>query len=219
MKLNFKYQFCTAFFLILAANLIVCSANRGAGARGDFLKISVDRSKPYLILATPRAQQDYFTAIELAKKVHPEAGTATIDSAFPKNIADLLKKENPYYALIFIKPEELDLQFVYKWLKISSSVDSDPFVDVRSGFISGESPRSVENFLQRIADAQQQKVRVPAVFTDLLGPNELAEKKFFLRTAGSFMIPLLSRKMQTFTITHGREGFSGKDSQAFQAAD
>ena len=38
------------------------------------------------------------------------------------------------YALVFIEPDELDVNFAWSWLKIACGLDDDPFVDVRTGF-------------------------------------------------------------------------------------
>ena len=79
-------------------------------------------------------------------------------------------------------PDELDVNFAWKWLKLTSKIDDDPFVDVRTGYITGKNPEQVLDFVKRIKDAVKGKITLPAAFIDNLGPNNMAEKNTFFKT-------------------------------------
>jgi hypothetical protein len=51
-----------------------------------------------------------------------------------------LQRIQPRYALVFVEPAQLDVNFAWKLLKVLSEIDDDPFVDVRYGFVTGDTP-------------------------------------------------------------------------------
>jgi hypothetical protein len=120
----------------------------------------------------------------------------------------VLLKHRPHYALIFLKPEELDVNFAWQWLRLSATLDDDPFVDVRTGFITGETPRAAAEFVRRIRGVVEGRLRLPAALIDNLGPNPMAAPGDFQKHAGSFFLPIFNGSMQTASISHGVRGFS-----------
>src|SRR4051794_10462298 len=97
----------------------------------DKLTVRLDTRGPYLILATEAASPAYVDAISKAKALHPRAAHATFA---PENAAaaeKLLRELHPRYVLLFILPQELDVNFAWSWLSLNTQVDADPFVDVR----------------------------------------------------------------------------------------
>ncbi len=174
------------------------------------LPVIMDERGPYLILHTARAGVEYRQAIDLARTIHPEAGVAELGVSDPPLLLSRLKDFGPRYCLIFIKPDELDVNTAWKWLELSAALDDDPFVDLRTGFMTGESPASVFRFLKRIDDAVKGSLKLPAALIDNLGPNEGMPKDGWLKQRGSFMIPAPAAALPTQTISHGTEGFTEK---------
>ncbi|MBM4017664.1 MAG: hypothetical protein FJ288_04940 [Planctomycetes bacterium] len=108
---------------------------------------------------------------------------------------------------MFILPEELDVNFAWRWLRLTAAVDDDPFVDVRTGFITGESAQAVVSFVQRIRGAAEGRLALPAALVDNLGPNTMAAKSAFQKSVGSFFLPSLASRCGVSSISHGAGGF------------
>jgi len=115
------------------------------------VKCRLDRAA--CIMATAGAAAEYGEAISLAEKLHEGAARLTFDADQPDLALEELLRIRPEYALIFIKPSELDVNVAWKWLQVCSKIDDDPFVDIRSGFITGATPTVVTAFVQRVCDA------------------------------------------------------------------
>ena len=107
------------------------------------LAVRMDSSGPYVILASKAADRDYLQAIETAEALHPNASRLTFSPENVEALLESLQTIQPRYALIFVKPDELDVNFAWKWLTLSTRIDDDPLVDVSTGFITGASSEAV----------------------------------------------------------------------------
>ncbi|MBS3762788.1 MAG: hypothetical protein KGZ25_05720 [Planctomycetes bacterium] len=168
----------------------------------------IDERGPYLIVATEQAAKSYQEAIEIAKSIHPQAISVTIDCARPNTWLKWLRKYTPRYGLVFILPTEFDTNFAWRWMKISTQIDDDPFVDVRCGFITGETPHAAKSFMSRIRDAVRGEISLPPALVDNLGPNVSAKDTMFRKQNKSFFLPVYAEQLRVSTISHGRRGFS-----------
>ena len=168
----------------------------------------LDTHKSYAILATEQAAAEYGKGIAVAKQLHPKAWYKEFT---PERIGDVeawLFHTQPYYALIFITPSELDINLAWRWLRMSTRLDDDVFVDVRTGFITGRTPQAVLRLMQRIQGVAEGSLSMPAVCIDNLSVNTAAAKRAFQKVPGSYLIPVLAQGMEIYTISHGRRGFS-----------
>jgi len=204
----------TLLSLILTATLSFfclggCQSESDSPSTGK-LPVGLDDTGPYLILHTARAGADYAPAIALAQKMHPGSRTAEFDAENPAALAGLLEELRPRYALIFLKPDELDVNLAWAWLQASCAVDDDPFVDVRTGFVTGENPEAAFRFVKRIDDAAAGRLALPAAVIDILGPNPMLKKDGWLKQRGSLMIPALAEAFPMHSVSHGFEGFTKK---------
>ena len=117
------------------------------------LSVRLDSSGPYVILATTAADRDYQQAIQKAEALHPHVTRLKFSLEDLESLRESLRTIQPRYALIFIKPDELDVNFAWKWLALTTRIDDDPLVDVSSGFITGANPDAVTSFVERTAKA------------------------------------------------------------------
>jgi len=195
---------CLTLFL---SGLLGCSRTSEAVPKGP-LEVRLDAEGPTLILATQGAADAYGEAMDIARRLHPGAGEGIVDPADPAWTAAILQEHRPRYALVFILPDELDVNFAWRWLTISSEVDEDPFVDVRTGFITGETPEAAAAFMKRIAEAASGGLSLPGLLVDNLGPNAMAQKDAFDETPKSFFLPAYEGRMGLKTISHGTQGFT-----------
>lgn len=170
------------------------------------LEVSLDPSGPYVILATSRAASEYADAIQEARRLHPAAAVETFDPGDLGPVRVRLRELAPRYAMIFLRPDELDVNLAWAWLRLATELDADPFVDVRTGFITGETPADVLGLMKRITSAVRGGTHLPAQFVDNLGPNPQAPEGSFFEQSGSCMIPVLGRRMAVTTLNHGSRG-------------
>jgi hypothetical protein len=175
------------------------------------LAVRLDSSGPYTILATRRGSRDYARAIERAKALHPAAVSSEFDPTDLGEVEATLRRQKPRYALVFIEPDELDVNFAWSWLKMACRLDDDPFVDVRTGFVTGVTPAAVDAFVVRIADAAQGRLRLPGALVDDLGPPEMGDQTYFNMVPRSDMLPALGARVSPRSIFHGKGSFT--DSQ------
>lgn len=182
------------------------------------LEASVDRSGPYVIFATERASREYVEALAEGRRLHPEATEARLDPADLSPAAERLRATGARYAQVYLLPDELDVNLAWRWLKLTADVDADPFVDVRTGFVTGSSPAAAAAFVRRIAAAARGETAMPARFVDNLGPNSEAPRGSFVRQPGSFMVPVLAERLVTETLSHGPEGFTRERLGAMEGA-
>jgi len=162
----------------------------------------------YVIIATEKADNDYTQAIAIAKEIHPEADKMVFSPASLEVVKSKLKKLQPRYALLFMTPDEIDANFVWKWLKMASEIDDDPFVDFCYGFITGRNAKAAAAFMERIKDAAEGKLKLAGKMIDNLGSNMQAKASAFYQNRGSYMIPVFSERCSLETISHGRRGFT-----------
>jgi len=172
------------------------------------LVAGLDRRGPVVILATPAARRDFHGALGELRKLHPRAAEEALDIGDLSGARRALTENRARYAILVVKPEELDVNFAWKWLRLSTEIDEDPFVDVRTGFITGAGPGEAEAFVKRISDAASGRLKLPGAFVDNLGPNAMVAKTGFTKTAMSFMIPVLGERLSLSTISHGPRGFT-----------
>lgn len=152
--------------------------------------ISLDQQGPYLILMTERAERDYRQGIAQARQLHPGCRSGRLDLPSLAGAERQLRKVRPRYTLVFLEPDELSADFVWRWLDLTTRLDGDPFVDTRTGFLTGEATAA---YFQRLAKREP----VPALLVDNLGPGER-----FQSFPGSWFLPGLASTLPLRSFAH-----------------
>ncbi|PKL48065.1 MAG: hypothetical protein CVV42_10915 [Candidatus Riflebacteria bacterium HGW-Riflebacteria-2] len=192
----------------IAVGLYALFADMGTAAAQADLAAKCQLDKTVCIMATARASAEYGEAIGIAEKLHSGAQKLVFDPERFDALLEELVKTKPHYALIFILPDELDVNIAWKWLIASTKIDDDPFVDIRTGFMTGATPAMARAFMQRIVDVHEGRLKLPGKMIDQLGGNTEMAKPAFQQMAGSFMIPVYAERFGVETISHGVQGFS-----------
>src|SRR4051812_45356726 len=172
--------------MTLTRLLVVClmfgsTAIAAPPSAREGLHVHLDPAGPYLILATDRAARDYAKAIALAEQLHPTATAATFAPDDLAAARRILLARQPRYVLLVLKPEELDVNFAWQWLTLSTQLNDDPLVDTRTGIITGESPDAAARLIERTSAAVSGPTTLPPQFIDNLGPNPQAGKRDFIQ--------------------------------------
>ena len=182
------------------------------------LAARMDSSGPYLILASAAANRDYQQAIQKAQALHPKATRLKFSIDEMESVLEQIRTIQPRYALIFIKPDELDVNFAWKWLKLTTQLDDDPLVDVSSGFITGSTPEAATSFVDRIEKTVSGELTLPGKLIDNFGPNSQATQNSFIQQRGCFMIPVYQERTALASISHGTRGFTNNRLDSMQDA-
>jgi len=193
-----------------------CSAP-SSGPRAT-LQVSFDTTGPYVILASAKAAAAYRAAITEAKQLHAGAEFREFDLGDLATLLTALKTNPPRYALVFMLPDEIDVNFGWRWVTMATQLDADPFVDLRTGFITGENPNTALAFVKRIGQFARGEITMPTRMVDNLGPNPQAPKGSCVADKGSFMIPAYADAMEVITISHGLEGFTAEKMKLMEDA-
>ncbi len=192
----------------VGVGLLACVKNLSRPpARAPF-GAGLDPNGPYVLASSEDAAHEYGEALAEARQLHPGAIELVFPLADLRSVAEAFRRLQPRYALVLLLPEELDVNFAWRWLRLTTAVDDDPFVDVRTGFITGATPSAAANFLHRIRTAVEQRTPLSGLAVDDLGPNSMAPKNAFLQTPGNFMVPVLGERVGLSTISHGVEAFN-----------
>src|SRR5262245_10590471 len=102
---------------------------------------------------------------------------------------------------------------------MTSRIDADPFVDVRTGFITGATPQAVQDFVERISAAAAGQTLLPGALVDDLGPPEQGTQTYFNTFTGAPMLPAeWDRRFTARSISHGRGSFTDDRLDALQNA-
>jgi hypothetical protein len=183
------------------------------------LQLKFDATGPCVVLATRRAAADYAPAIDKAMALHAGAERIDFDAEELDSLLERLQILQPRYALVFIQPDELDVNFGWRWLTMTSRIDADPFVDLRTGFITGATPQTVQDFVERIAAAAAGQTHLPGALVDDLGPPEQGTQTYFNTFTGAPMLPAeWDRRFTARSISHGRGSFTDDRLDALQNA-
>ncbi|MBN1807947.1 MAG: hypothetical protein JW909_02690 [Planctomycetes bacterium] len=199
-------SFASLAAIAVAVLVLLRTASRPEPGRP--LAVRLDSGASFVLLATPAAQSEYADALSLAGDLHPGAGIVTFHTDGLDTLLERLKTAPPAYAMVFILPAELDVNFAWRWLHMAAALDQDPFVDMRTGFITAATPDDASAFVRRVADACAGRLELPGMLVDNLGPNPQGAPGSFHAAAGSFFLPVLEQRLGMLSISHGVEGFA-----------
>src|SRR5262249_48914437 len=91
------------------------------------------------------------------------------------------------------------------WLETTSRLDDDPFVDVRTGFVTGASPEAAAALIARTIDAVGGRLNLPGALRHHVGPPgpQLKDRTDFNTAGRSEFIPALGARLSLRSLAHG----------------
>ena len=211
MKKNYALFALLGLVAAITVLIVVKISFRGLSRLTDnasYLRVKVDRQGPYLILVSVNAKEEFSETVAIARQLHPEAQVSTFEPGRPESAGKIMRDLRPRYVMVILRPDELDVNLAWNWIKITASLDGDPFLDTSTGFITAESPAKAAAFAGRILDAVEGRLRLPGKLIDNLGPNQMSLKTAWQKTPGAFMVPVFQESFAVETISHGIRGFT-----------
>ncbi|MFH2096541.1 MAG: T9SS type A sorting domain-containing protein [Bacteroidota bacterium] len=128
-------------------------------ATGFFITGSIfAQTGTYVVLTTINDTTDaYYDAVRTIRDYRNaqviQFNAAEIDSLIP-----VLTAIQPRYAAIVLEPMDMDINFVRKFMMMSTQLDSDPFSDFSYGYITGANAQDAINFVDTIIYAETHNI-------------------------------------------------------------
>lgn len=82
----------------------------------------------------------------------------TFDASNVNALESVLENLSPDYVAVVLSPLELDINFVRRFLMLSTRLDNDPFSDFSYGYITGATGQDALDFVQNIMYAESQNI-------------------------------------------------------------
>lgn len=145
--------------------------------------LPAQQSADYVIVTSISDTSDAWYAPVAALKAHRNATVIGFD---PNNVMGLLMPLlglQPHYVAVVVRPEELHINFVRKFLMMSTQLDTDPFSDFSYGYITGATATDALNFVNTIIQAEAQNV---VQFPLRFGGCAASSLNFVYTSAGDF---------------------------------
>ena len=109
---------------------------------------------PYVVLTNLDKKDPYFEAAQTLADAHQ----GTIIRFRPDKVEIIrakVAKADPRYVAVVLRPEDIDINLQRYMLKLSTSMDDDPFCDFAFGFITGATAEDALTMVKRSMKAQK----------------------------------------------------------------
>lgn len=158
IKLSKPLTSASTMKVLIAHIAIVGSTFSGFAAN----TIAAEVAGTYCVVSFVSEDDQYDRAAERLTKVrHATALRAELSNL--DSLRTRLQEINPEYVAFVVRPEQLNENLANRILKLSTTIDNDPFVDFSYGFITGRTPSAAVKLAS--AGVEQEKQRRPTEFT------------------------------------------------------
>ena len=191
-----------------ASLLLICAGCISRSRAPDALPALAPTGKPIAaVLTSVDAGDPWFPIAQAASAAHGDAPILTFSPDDPASIIAALAPAESGDAILVVPPGVIDVNFAWRLLTLASSLDDDPFVDVRYGFLTGATPDDALAFLQRSAQVRAGSLAIAPRLLDCFGPNQLDTDKVIVHRR-LFWAGWLSGKLKCRGMNNGRRGFA-----------
>ncbi len=111
----------------------------------------------YVILVGVNRNDPYFEAAKLLARHHKCQDILRFNPEKPEAIVPKLRQLEPAHVALVVRPEQIDVNSVRAILKMSTTLDKDPFPDFAYGFITGATAADAQQFVKNIIRASKKK--------------------------------------------------------------
>jgi len=109
----------------------------------------------YVVLRGVGEKDAYAEAGALLAQHHGTQHVLRFDPAKPNAVLPALRKIEPAFVAIVVRPEQIHVNTVRAILRMATQVDEDPFVDFAFGYITGASAEEAVQFVRNIIRASK----------------------------------------------------------------
>ncbi len=141
------------------------------------------KSTTYVVLTTVSPSDPYYAAAQaLANYRSAQIIHFSYDSI--TELIPVLTNLAPRYVAVVLKPIDLNINMVRKFLVLSTNLDSDPFSDFSYGYITGATAQDALNFVNNIKYAETHAIQN---YPLNVGGYAASSLNFVYQGAGNFM--------------------------------
>jgi lanthionine synthetase-like protein len=114
----------------------------------------------YVVLVGMSDRDPYHAAADRLARHHRTKHIVRFDPEHPEKIAAKLRRIDPTHVAIVLRPEQIHVNSVRRFLKMATTIDKDPFVDFDFGYITGATAKEATTFVENIIrDAKRRPVK------------------------------------------------------------
>lgn len=165
----------------------------------------------YIVVDLVGLSDPYHAAAECLAKLRG-GEIVSSDVQHFSDLLEMLRASKPQYVAIVVRPDDLDVNLARSFLKLSTEIDDDPFVDFAYGFVTGDTPETALSLARRGHDAEQNRreptIAVAGVGEKAITRSAVSQQQFPLRKA---TLPQLWGQ-----IAGGENFAEGRDAQFIQ---
>ena len=168
------------------------------------LLLSLPALADYVVLVGVDKNDLYDRAARLLAKHHRTQHVLRFDPERPEAIAKKLRRIQPTQVAIVLRPEQIHVNSVRRILKMSTTIDDDPFVDFEFGYITGETAAEAVRFVENIIRASKRKPLVKVGKASVWGGKYESLASDGTYEAGDLSFPMRSLRFVAPNGKHGR---------------
>ena len=111
----------------------------------------------YVVLSGVDEKDPYYPAATAIARFHKGADIVRFDPEHPETVLARLRELKATQVAIVVRPEQIDINSVRRFLKTAAQVDEDPLVDFDFGYITGATAEEAVRFVENIVRASKQE--------------------------------------------------------------
>ena len=169
------------------------------------LALSLPALADYVILVGVDDKDPYSEAAQLLAKQHETDRILRFDPAKPEATAPKLRRIQPTHVAIVLRPEQIHVNSVRRFLKMSTTIDDDPFVDFEYGYITGGTAAEAVQFVKNIIRASKRKPLLRIGKAAVWGGNYKSLASDGTYQAGDLRFPMRSLRFVAPADGHDRD--------------
>lgn len=156
MKIKIRTIFLIIYSIVLYPGIILAVPNVVAYTNQNSTDL------PYVILTNFSEASPYYSSVNKLKDYRNATIVQFSGDVF--SVSDVLKGIQPKYVAIMVSPTDIDEGFAFKIFSLAKQMDSNFDTDFSYGFITGNSPTDIENYIDNVINYENSINEMPKVF-------------------------------------------------------
>ncbi|MHC4550392.1 MAG: hypothetical protein ACYTEZ_16610 [Planctomycetota bacterium] len=169
------------------------------------LVFSLPALADYVVLVGVKDKDPYAGAARLLAKHHGTEHILRFDPERPDKVVRALRRIGPRHVAIVLRPEQIHVNSVRRILKMSTTIDDDPFVDFDFGYITGGTAKEALRFVQNILRASRTEPLLKVGKASVWGGSYESLASDGTYEAGGLRFPMRSLRFVAPKGGHGRD--------------
>lgn len=118
----------------------------------------VAQTDTYLVVCSESDPENPYSEAAQILADYRSGDTLSFDASAPEALLPELIDHQPRYVVLVMRPEEIDINFVRKFLMMSTQLDADAFSDFSYGYITGADGQKAIDFVNTVIQAESDDI-------------------------------------------------------------